>query len=427
MGVGAVAGIPATRKTLVFISEEWNYRALESPAFTAVMRAAAANVAIYPVNPAGLEGFGDVVSQMSAAPGRGPSVRLWTSAPLAFDALAAETGGRAAVGRNNVDAALARIVDEAGHYYLLGFTPAGGDARGKSFHPLQVRVRRPGVSVQARKGYALSHDEGALPSRSVPLVEVARLPVPARGLPLRVHAASFRDAGKKDRVVVTVDARLGAASRARTVEYAVIALDDHARAVGSDDGSARVPPSDAAIGARIVSTLNLEPGLATIKVAVRTDDGLVGSVFLEVDVPRFAGPDLALSDLEIGAVPAHVIVASALPAFLNGGLPAPPTASRAFQTSDALALYLEAYRVRAADGVTATASVSGAGPVVRQTALAPVPAPPERMGGNRRAFAGQVSLRDLPEGDYTLQVEVRDGARTATRISRIQIRNNATR
>jgi Ca-activated chloride channel family protein len=48
----------------------------------------------------------------------------------------------------------ATIEDELRHQYSLGFVPSDASASG-AFHKLQVRVRRDGMHVLARKGYYL--------------------------------------------------------------------------------------------------------------------------------------------------------------------------------------------------------------------------------------------------------------------------------
>jgi len=50
-----------------------------------------------------------------------------------------------------IDQAFRKILDEFRHRYLLSYTPRGVDRNG--WHRLQVRVKKPGVSVRARPGY----------------------------------------------------------------------------------------------------------------------------------------------------------------------------------------------------------------------------------------------------------------------------------
>jgi VWFA-related protein len=66
--------------------------------------------------------------------------------------LAADTGGRAIVNTNNPMEQLAGVMADASAYYLVGYTPTRRTNDGK-FHEIEVRVKRRGVRVTARRGY----------------------------------------------------------------------------------------------------------------------------------------------------------------------------------------------------------------------------------------------------------------------------------
>src|SRR5205085_12121086 len=65
--------------------------------------------------------------------------------------LAEATDGLAIVDSNNLARGMKRFVDDLSSYYLLGYY-SNGKLDGK-FHAITVRVKRPGVSVRARRGY----------------------------------------------------------------------------------------------------------------------------------------------------------------------------------------------------------------------------------------------------------------------------------
>lgn len=48
-----------------------------------------------------------------------------------------------------------QMAEQARYQYTLGYVPTGTD-RSKNYHTIEVRVRRPGLSVLARNGYYLS-------------------------------------------------------------------------------------------------------------------------------------------------------------------------------------------------------------------------------------------------------------------------------
>jgi VWFA-related protein len=96
------------------------------PFWRDAMRATArANVSVYLVDPAGVSGGVDL-----------------------GDGLVDQTGGADFVASNNFQRAADRIWDEAGHYYLLGYTPT---APKRDLHTIDVKVKRAGSRVRARR------------------------------------------------------------------------------------------------------------------------------------------------------------------------------------------------------------------------------------------------------------------------------------
>jgi hypothetical protein len=65
--------------------------------------------------------------------------------------LAENTDGLAIVDSNDLAKGLRRVVDDLSSYYLLGYY-SNGPLDGK-FHSINVRVKRTGVQVRARRGY----------------------------------------------------------------------------------------------------------------------------------------------------------------------------------------------------------------------------------------------------------------------------------
>ena len=56
------------------------------------------------------------------------------------------------IGTNDFSRAFADIVRDNSTYYLLGYDPTTERRDGK-FHEITVRVKRPGLTVRARRGY----------------------------------------------------------------------------------------------------------------------------------------------------------------------------------------------------------------------------------------------------------------------------------
>ncbi len=75
-----------------------------------------------------------------------------TAAQDTLNSLAVDTGGLAIRSENDFPKALHEIAEDGRIYYVLGYRPASVGVEGQ-FHALTVRVKRPGVTVRARKGY----------------------------------------------------------------------------------------------------------------------------------------------------------------------------------------------------------------------------------------------------------------------------------
>jgi Ca-activated chloride channel family protein len=84
-------------------------------------------------------------AQGSAAPGSDPGLKE----------IAKESGGESYAMRADTDLtpAFTAIADELHHQYLLGFVPATFDDK---VHTIEVRMKRPGLTVRARKSYVAS-------------------------------------------------------------------------------------------------------------------------------------------------------------------------------------------------------------------------------------------------------------------------------
>jgi Ca-activated chloride channel family protein len=99
-----------------------------------------ANMAEYPTAPTASEVFGEDFAR-----------RMRTS-PAYVARLAQQTGGgHFTLGAfDDVNATFSQVMQELHFQYVLGFSPAVADGR---LHRLEVRVRRPGLTVRARQGY----------------------------------------------------------------------------------------------------------------------------------------------------------------------------------------------------------------------------------------------------------------------------------
>lgn len=109
-----------------------------------------ANASIYTIDPRGLAGVMDAGQQVDQSSWR--TYIQKTTSSLKF--LAEETGGFAIVDTNDFEAALKRVDAETSDYYVLGYYSTNPDPARRT-RLLDVKVNRPGLSVQSRRAYSL--------------------------------------------------------------------------------------------------------------------------------------------------------------------------------------------------------------------------------------------------------------------------------
>src|SRR5262245_17476263 len=106
--------------------------------------------------------------------------------------LADNTDGRAIVNRNDLAVGMKQIMRDASGYYLLGYTSTA--ATDGKYHQLEVKSKRPGVEIRARKGYWAYTTEDV--ARATSTAKAGPPPEVANALntlvdPAREHTARF--------------------------------------------------------------------------------------------------------------------------------------------------------------------------------------------------------------------------------------------
>ena len=117
-----------------------------------------ANASVYTIDPRGLAGVTDVSQQVDQSAWR--TYIQKTTSTLKY--LAEETGGFAIVDTNDFEGALKRVDAETSDYYVIGYYSSNPDPTRRT-RQLEVKVDRPGVSVQSRRAYSLK-TEGTPPA-----------------------------------------------------------------------------------------------------------------------------------------------------------------------------------------------------------------------------------------------------------------------
>jgi VWFA-related protein len=107
-------------------------------------------------------------------------------------ALARETGGFLIRDTNDIAGGLGRVEEELGAYYLLSYAPKNETWDGR-YRRIELRPRRSGLTVQARRGYFAVRTPTPTPVLEYEAPALARIESTpqARDLPVRVRAAHF--------------------------------------------------------------------------------------------------------------------------------------------------------------------------------------------------------------------------------------------
>ena len=106
--------------------------------------------------------------------------------------LAQGTGGLIFDNTNNLRQGFDRVDSDLRNYYLIGYTPTNATYDG-TFRKIEVKVKRPGLTVAARKGYFAVRDTGGAPVNTweAPALARARPPAGAERVPDRAGALQF--------------------------------------------------------------------------------------------------------------------------------------------------------------------------------------------------------------------------------------------
>jgi len=475
-------GVRGRRKALLWFSEGIDYPMAEvfssqsgNEIFTAtrdaITAAAQANVNIFALDPRGLIGMTtDFVDNMRAgAPdvmGNDPNKPVGTPASgtqallgemrLTQDSLrtlAESTGGFAAVDTNSFDEAFSRITDANSRYYLLGYAPPVHPRNGR-FHHIEVKVKRPGLHVVARRGYpspsgktaterkqdslerwARDRRAGGSNDTSTELRAALNSAVQQPGLTLSVQAVPFKATAKEASVAMTVEldgAALELAAQpnglfADTLEVSFFALNEDSRAQRGTRASLNlaVRPETyqrvRALGVRLNSRTTMPAGRYQLRVGARNPvSGKTGTVFYDVVVPDFSKDPLMMSRLLVSSLPgptAPDVLTPQRDPVSEKLIGAPPTSRRAFSQAETLAWMAEIYdnslpkQTKQIDVAVRLIDEAGRDAFASRDVLA------NGEGGTAKwqtfGYTGRISLKDVAPGRYLLRVEAQDRSAAA--------------
>jgi VWFA-related protein len=308
-----------------------------------------------------------------------------------------ETGGRAIVNANEPRKRLTQIIGDASAYYLLGYTPLRDMADGK-FHRIEVKVRRPGARVLARRGYWAPTEEEMNPvvvaeAPDPGLTEaLSELVEPLGGRAVAVWIGASRGSDALTRLTVTWEPT-GPTARKRPTRLIVERVAGpgagseaaHAIASGHDPSAATSATFDVEADREIVLRLTAEAA----------DGSVIDRWDQPLRVPAFTGQTLALS------TPRFLRARSAFEAHAMREHDPTPAASRRFRVSDRVVVEVECY-----GGGDESPTLSARLLNARGHQLIELSVPRATAGKTRFGLP----LSSLAPSTYVLRIDARSGA-----------------
>ena len=204
------------KKSLIYFSSGMDRTGIEnqSQLRSATNAAVRANMSIYTLDIRGLQALVPGGEAQNASL-RGTSPYSGKSVAGQFDSnattqetlvtLAGDTGGRAFLDSNDFGKVFTGVQQDTSLYYLLGYHSTN-PARDGHFRRITVRVNRPGVKIDFRRGYYAPADfqHSTRDDRERQLDEELASDLPTTDLPVYLSAAYFRIGERKFYVPVSV-------------------------------------------------------------------------------------------------------------------------------------------------------------------------------------------------------------------------------
>jgi VWFA-related protein len=337
-----------------------------------------------------------------------------------LEQLAGQTRGRLLQVAAGTGASLfERLNRELSGYYLIGFEPTDEDRTGRQ-RRIRVQVRRRGLSVRWRPTFALARETADAPGATTTSAtnggrtrapeqvvrDLLSFPLPDRGLPMRVATFNTAD-GVDPRLRVIISAEIGEPAR-EPAEWSIgiLVLDKNDKtAAGNVSRMILAPATPRAASPRLLqTTVMLEPGEYTLRLAAMDDEGRTGSVHhtIRAGLTRTSGRQ-EISDLLIAPQPMPPDPARLMPA------PLVDTESISFQLSVAG----QSNAQLANTSVSVQIAETETGPP-----LASVELPLALREGSVRTYGGLVRMGLVPPGQYIARAVVTAPGQAEARVMR---------
>ena len=296
-----------------------------------------AGITVYSVNPTSMLDLKDAPPDDPDAPESDRTIRF-SSRPRS---LSRETGGFNISRSDQFAEGVTQIFRETGSYYLLGYEPPPKKDTGYNMitglRELEVRVKRPGLTVKTHRGYVVMPEPKTPKNPPAESTSALAGVLPKTDLPLRVALSPFAIPGQVEALVAVTLGISEPVSGAQDRDY----IDVQVRAFtqgGKERAATRVrvdarlaPNRSGDTLTEVVSELRLKPGVYQVRASAFSERmQAAGSVYANVEVPDFVKTPLALSGVLLMAFPKPE---SVTPTPLSMELPVAPTTQREFTRS----------------------------------------------------------------------------------------------
>lgn len=352
-----------------------------------------------------------------------------------METLAQKTGGLFVHDNNDIPAALREVVDDGNGYYLIGYRPDESTFRTEAgkFHPISVRLKRPGLTVRSRTGFFGNVDRG-IPRPVTPIAQITRAlssPFVTGDVRMRLTAL-FSHAEKQGSAI---DALLyfdahdltfmteADGSRTSQVDIAAVTFDAEGSQVEGVNKTwrFRLTPQayEEVLATGIVYSIHVpvkKAGPYQMRVVLRDDASQrLGSATQFVEIPDVKKGRLTLSGIVMAGEQARVAGAVDLAeGQIAGKDPNPTPAVRIFSQGTAMTYAYEIFNARRDRNKKPQLEVQtrlfrdGQQVNVGTPSAPNSPSSDAQPNPQRLIGVGSLQLTQVPPGDYVLQVIVTD-------------------
>ncbi len=412
--------------------------------------AARSGVAIYTVDSKGLtvgnvsagqDTFADIAIGSTSGPAHEPATD-GTSMSLSNDAalkdilrtIAADTGGRAILNRNDLEGGINQVLRETESYYVLAWKPLAVEAGKPKFSTLKVTVKgQPELKVLARKGFFTAglapipetkpptkdSKAAALKPSETELRAAITAAFPRRQLGLSAYTTYSNESGETYKIITFADLSnyqitRGAGAKAGEVDFYVTLLDNSGKSVTSVGQKVNIGETNPQ-PFRVAATLpnQLPPGLYQVRVAARdAQSGRVGSSFQWIEVPKFEPGKLTVSNILLAEITGKPGEAPAL------------DVERRFARTSSMLIQMFVYNARPAANGSPDVSVTLQ---VLQNGKQLIAAPPQPITTagvtdlTRLQYGAEIPLSSFPPGRYALRVTADDRSAKTSASQQVNI------